>query len=81
MDFITGFPKIVRQHYSIMVVMDWLTKFVHFILVKYTFSSSDVAQVFIRYVVRLHGVPNKIILDRNSKFTSMFWKTFLQVWG
>lgn len=43
MDFITGLPKTVRQHDSIMVVVDMLTKAAHFILVKSTFSASDVA--------------------------------------
>jgi hypothetical protein len=74
MDFITGFPKTVRQHDSIMVVVDRLTKVAHFIPVKSTFSASDVAQVFIRDVVRLHGVPKKIVSDRDAKFTSKFWK-------
>jgi len=44
-----------------MVIVDTLTKVAHFIPVKYTFSSSDVAQVFIKDVVRLHGVPNRIV--------------------
>jgi len=42
MDFITGFPMTCRQHDSIMVVVDRLTKVVHFILVKSTYSASDV---------------------------------------
>ena len=42
-DFITGFPRTVRQHDSIMVIVDRLTKVVHFIRVKYTFLGSDVA--------------------------------------
>jgi len=43
MDLIIGFPRTVRQHESIMVIVDRLTKVSHFILVKFTFSSSDVA--------------------------------------
>ena len=43
MDFITGFPKIMRQHDSIMVIVDRLTKVAHFIPLKSTFSASDVA--------------------------------------
>ena len=74
MDFITGLPKIMKQHDSIMVIVDRLTKVAHFIPVKSTFSSSDVAQVLIRDVVRLHGVLKKIVLDRDAKFTSKFWK-------
>ena len=74
MDFITGFPRTMRQHDSIMVVADILTKVAHFIPVKYTFLAREVAQVFIRGVVRLHGVPKKILLEKDAKFTSKFWK-------
>ena len=61
MDFITGLPRIVRQHDSIMVVVDMLTKDAHFIPVKSTFSASNVAKVFMRDVVTLHGVPKNIV--------------------
>ena len=74
MDFITEFLKTMRQHDSIMVIVDRLTKVAHFIRVKSTFSASDVAQVFIRDVIRLHGVPKKIMSNRDAKFTSKFWK-------
>jgi len=74
MEFITGFPRTLRQHDSIMVVVYRLTKVAHFIPVTSTFSASDVTKVFIRDVVRLHGVPKKIVSDRDAKFTSKFWK-------
>ena len=64
MDFITSLPRTYRKHDSIMVVVDRLTKVAHFILVKSTYSTNDVAQVFIKDVVRLHGVPKKIVADR-----------------
>jgi len=57
-----------------MVVVDRLTKVVHFIPLKSTFSNSDVAHVFIIDVVRLDGVPKKIMLERDAKFTSKFCK-------
>lgn len=47
MEFITGFLKTVREHNYIMVMVDMLMKVSHFILVKSTFSASDVARVFI----------------------------------
>ena len=73
MDFIIGLSRTMRRHDSIMVIVDKLKKFAHFILVKSTFSSSDVAQVFIRDVVIFHGVPKKIVLDGDAMFTSKFW--------
>ena len=60
MNFITGFPKTVKQHDSIMVIADRLINVAHFISLKYTFSVSDVAHVFIKDVVRLHGVSKKL---------------------
>ena len=74
MEFIRGFPNTDRQHDSIMVVVDNLTKVSHFILVKTTYTASDVEQVFIKDIVRLHGVPKNIMSDRDVKFTSKFWK-------
>lgn len=74
MEFITRLTRIVRQYDSIMVVVDRVTKVAHFVPVKSTFSVSYVARVFIKDVVRLHGVIKKIVLDRDVKFTSRFWK-------
>ena len=74
MDFITGFSRIVRQHDSIMVVVDRLTKVAHFIPMNSALLASDVAHVFIRDVVKLHGSLKKIVSDKDAKLTSKFWK-------
>jgi len=57
-----------------MVIMEKLKKVVHFIPVKSKFLGSNVTQVFITDVVKLHGVPKKIVSNRDVKFTSKFWK-------
>jgi len=49
-------------------------KIAHFIPVNSTFSASNVAWVFIRDLVRFHGVPKKVFSDMDSKLTSKFWK-------
>jgi len=74
MDFIIGLPRTLRQHDSIMVVVNRLSKVAHFNPVKPTYSASEVEQVFIMEIMRLHGFPKNIVLDRDSKFTSKFWK-------
>eukprot|EP00253_Pinus_taeda_P018853 PITA_18853 len=79
MGFITSLLRIVRQHDSIMVVVDKLTKAAHFIQVKSTFSTRNVARMFIIDVVRLHGVPKNIVSDKDAKFTSKFWKELFAV--
>ena len=57
-----------------MVVVDRLSKVAHFNPLKITYSASEVAHFFIRKIMRLHGVPKNIILDKYVKFTSRFWK-------
>jgi len=64
-----------------MVVVDRLKRVAHFIPVKSTFSTSDVAQVFIRDVIRLHGVPKKIVSDKDENFTFKFWKELFSSLG
>jgi hypothetical protein len=74
MDFITRLPKIGKQHDSIMVVVEKLTKATHFILLKTTHKAIDVTDVFVKEITRLHGIPKTIVSDRDPKFTSNLWK-------
>jgi hypothetical protein len=74
MDFITGLPRTSKQHDSIMVVVDKLTKAAHFIPLKTTHRAADVADIFLKEVARLHGIPKTIVSDRDPKFTSNFWR-------
>jgi hypothetical protein len=69
MDFNVGLPLMARRHDSIFVVVDTLTNSSHFILVRTTYQAPDIARVFISEIVRLHGVPKRIISDRGSMFT------------
>jgi hypothetical protein len=50
-------------------IVDTLTKSAHFIPVRTTYHAPDIARVFISEIVRLHGMPKKIISDRGSVFT------------
>jgi hypothetical protein len=77
MDFITGLPKSTRQNDSIMVVVDKLSKSSHFIPVKSTCKEIDIANIFIKDIFRLHGMPKEIVFDRDRKFTSIFWKSLM----
>ena len=63
-----------HRHDAIMVTVDTLTKVAHFSPIRTTFTAPTVAQVFIWDSVRLHGIPHKIISDRDSIFTSSFWR-------
>jgi hypothetical protein len=57
-----------------MVVIDKLSKSAHFILVKSTFNAINIAEIFMKEIFRLHGIPKMVISDRDVKFTSTFWK-------
>jgi len=74
MDFITGLLRTVKHHDYVMVVVDRLSKIAHFIPIKTTYSASEVAQVFIREIVRLHDIPKEIVSDKDENLTSKFWK-------
>ena len=72
MDFIIGFPMIVRHHDSIMVVVDKLSNATHFIPVKSTYKIDAIANIFMKEIFRMHGLPKAIIPYRDTKITSNF---------
>ena len=78
MDFITHLPK-SKGYDSILVVVDRLSKMAHFLPLYSTSSASDVAKIFFDNIFRLHGLPKRIVSDRDSKFTSSFWKKLCQL--
>ena len=82
MDFIKGIPNVSRNFDSIFVVVEKLTKVAHLIPTQKTASTLDIAQLFVREIVRLYGVPTaQIIIDRDAKFTSKFWRAMFQSQG
>ena len=80
MDFITELPMTWRQHDSIMVVVDKMKKATHFIPVKSTHKTDDIAKIFMKEIFKLHGLPKAIVSDRDVKFTSNFGRGCLHIW-
>jgi hypothetical protein len=76
MDFITRLPRTPKGYDSIWVILDRLTKVAHFITAKTTYKGSELAELYMAFIVCLHGVSKKIVSDRGSQFTSRFWKSF-----
>ena len=62
----------MKGHDAIWVIIDRLTKSAHFIPIKITFSLEQLAEFYVREIVRLHGVPQSIISNRDAWFTSKF---------
>ena len=81
MDFVVGLPLTWRKHDSVWVVVDRLTKSSHFLLVRTDYSLDKLAELYIKEIVRLHGIPISIISDRDPRFTSRFWGKLQEALG
>ena len=81
MDFVTHFPHTPRRHDALWVIVDRLTKSAHFLAVRITFTLEEFCRLYIREIVQLHGVPVSIVLDRDPRFMTHFWKSFQKAIG
>ena len=81
MDFVVGLPLTGRKHDSVWVVVDRLTKSAHFLPVRTDYSLDKLAELYIKEIVRLHGIPISIISDRDPRFTSRFWGKLQEALG
>ena len=61
-----------------MVVVDKLSKEAHFIPVKTTYKSANIADIFLKKIFQLHGIPKVIISDWDPKFTGNFWRSLFK---
>ncbi len=77
MDFVIGLPISANwkgdSYDSILVIVDRLTQMVHYVPVKVTIDAPGLAEVIIDVVVHHHGVPESIVTNRGSLFSSKFW--------
>ena len=74
LDFLTGFPRLRDGFGSILVFVDKLTKFVILVPRRKTCSTEQFARYFTDHVVAHHGVPMSLLSDRDTRFTSRYWR-------
>ena len=80
MDFITGLPTSKRydgkEYDSILVIVDRFTKYSLFIPTTSKITADHLAHIFLEKVYASYGLPEGIVTDRGTLFTSGFWRTF-----
>jgi hypothetical protein len=80
LDFIEALPRVGGKS-VILTVVDRFSKYCHFIPLSHPYSDESVAQAFFGEIVRLHGIPQSMVSDRDSVFTSAFWKELMRLIG
>ena len=75
MDFVVGLPRTQRGSAALWVVVARLTKSAHFIPIRVRDPVDHLADLYIRDIVRLHGVPVTIVSDRDPRFTARLWQS------
>lgn len=80
MDFIEGLPS-SNQKNAILVVVDRLTKYGHFLALKHPYTSHDVTNIFQKEIYKLHSLPKTIVSDRDHIFTSHLWQHIFKAMG
>ncbi|GJV31685.1 putative reverse transcriptase domain-containing protein [Tanacetum coccineum] len=81
MDFITKLPRTPSGYDSIWVIVDRLTKSAHFILMNEKYKMEKLTRLYLKEIVCRHGVPVSIILDRDPRFASRFWRSLQKSLG
>src|SRR3954453_15159219 len=80
MDFITGLPRTKSGYDSIWVIVCRLTKVAHFLPVKTTYTSAKLADIYMKRIVCLHGVPKSIVSDRGTQLPHISGSNYMNRW-
>nr|GEZ62300.1 putative reverse transcriptase domain-containing protein [Tanacetum cinerariifolium] len=81
MDFVSGLSRTPSGYDTIWVIVDRLTKSSYFLPTKKTDSMEKLTRIYLKEIVCRNGVPVSIILDRDSHFTSRFWRSLQEAFG
>lgn len=81
MDMVTKLPTTPRGYDSILVFVDRLTKYAHFIPTTENLSAKGFARLFVQHIVANHGMPIDIVSDRGALFVNTFWSAVCKIMG
>ena len=81
LDYITSMPLTSRGHDMICTVVDTFTKMTHLIPCHHSLDGAGAAQLLWQHVFSKHGVPKKLISDRDTRFTSEMFKGIMKIIG
>ena len=77
MDFKTGLPLTRRGNNAFWVIVDYFSGLLRVIpLAETGLTAEKLARLFVEHYYKHHGLPVKIVSDRDPKFTAAFWQTF-----
>lgn len=78
-DFVIGLSRIRRKHDTIWIIVDLLTKLMHFLAIMVKLSLESLIDLYIAEIVKLRGVLKGIVSDRVPRFISIFWHAFQNI--
>lgn len=81
LDLIGPLPTTANGFNCIVTVVDKLSKMAHFIATTTELDAPDLARLMMSNVFKLHGFPKALISDRDTRFTSAYWKAFTDALG
>ena len=81
MDLVTHFPQTLQRHDAVWVIVDRLTKSAHFLVVRMTFTLEELCRLYIRGIIRVHGVPVSIVSDMDPRLRHSSRRVSKRPWG
>ncbi|KAJ9522021.1 hypothetical protein QJQ45_005072 [Haematococcus lacustris] len=81
MDLVTKLPAGTHGYDAICVIVDRLSKMVHFVPCKESMNAMTFARLFINNVFKLHGLPAEVLTDRGAHFNNKFWHAVKKLLG
>ncbi|GJT62229.1 retrotransposon-related protein [Tanacetum coccineum] len=78
MNFIESLPKSQGKS-ALLVVVDRLSKYAHFLPITHPYTTSQVAQILLENIYKLHGLPKTIVSNKDKVFMSLFWQSLFKM--